>query len=40
MVLATNFEGYEKGEDLRYSFQSLFGTGVFNSDGSYRVSLP
>lgn len=33
MVLSTHFEEYEKGEELRAILQSLFGTGVFNSDG-------
>jgi len=35
MVLSTHFEAYEKGEVLRDAGQSLFGTGVFNSDGPY-----
>ena len=39
MVLSTHFEEYEKGEDLRSTLQSLFGTGVFNSDGPYPISL-
>lgn len=38
MVLSTHFEGYEKGEVLRDTLQSLFGTGVFNSDGSFPIS--
>jgi hypothetical protein len=35
MVLSTHFEEYEKGEVVRDAFQSLLGTGVFNSDGLY-----
>jgi len=33
MVLSTHFEDYEKGETVQDTLQSLFGTGVFNSDG-------
>ncbi|KAF9643946.1 cytochrome P450 [Thelephora ganbajun] len=33
IVLSTGFEHYEKGEVFRDVFRSLFGTGVFNSDG-------
>jgi len=33
MILSTHFEEYEKGEVFRDNMQSLFGTGVFNSDG-------
>ena len=43
MVLSTHFEEYEKGEVMRDVFQSLLGTGVFNSDGSclsIRHSIP
>ena len=40
MVLSTHFEEYEKGEVLRDNLQSLFGTGVFNSDGMLPVSIP
>ena len=39
MVLSTHFEEYEKGEELRAILQSLFGTGVFNSDGSDLIPL-
>ena len=35
MVLSTHFKEYEKGEVMRDAFQSLLGTGVFNSDGLY-----
>jgi len=35
MVLSTHFQAYEKGEVLRDAGQSLFGAGVFNSDGPY-----
>jgi hypothetical protein len=35
MVLSTHFEEYEKGEVLRDTLRSLFGTGVFNSDGPF-----
>ena len=35
MVLSTHFEEYEKGEVMRDVFQSLLGTGVFNSDGPH-----
>ena len=33
MILSTNFEEYEKGELPRISGESLFGTGIFLSDG-------
>jgi len=33
MVLSTHFEEYEKGEAVHDTLHSLFGTGVFNSDG-------
>ena len=39
MVLSTHFEEYEKGEVLRDTLLSLFGTGVFNSDGLFLNSL-
>lgn len=39
MVLSTHFEEYEKGEVLRDTLGSLFGTGVFSSDGSFPISL-
>ncbi|KAI1786673.1 cytochrome P450 monooxygenase pc-3 [Ganoderma leucocontextum] len=32
-VLATDFQNYEKGEMFHHFTDSLFGTGVFNSDG-------
>ena len=35
IVLSTGFEDYEKGEVFRDAYQSLFGTGVFNSDGMF-----
>jgi len=36
IVLSTGFEDYEKGEVFRDAYQSLFGTGVFNSDGIFQ----
>ena len=39
MVLSTHFEEYEKGALLRDNLQALFGTGVFNSDGLFHISL-
>ena len=39
MILSTHFEGYEKGEVLQDTMRSLFGTGVFNSDGLFPISL-
>ena len=35
MVLSTQFEEYEKGETVQDTLRSLFGTGVFNSDGTF-----
>jgi len=35
MILSTHFEEYEKGEAVHSTLQSLFGTGVFNSDGLF-----
>ena len=32
-ILSTDFQGYEKGPELRAQMQTLLGTGVFNSDG-------
>ena len=37
MVLSTHFDEYEKGESLRDNLQALLGTGVFNSDGPFRI---
>ncbi|KAF8143747.1 cytochrome P450 [Mycena galopus ATCC 62051] len=33
LILASDFNNYEKGQDYRYSTGSVLGTGVFNSDG-------
>ena len=33
MILSTNFEEYEKGDIQRDIGESLFGTGIFTSDG-------
>ena len=38
IVLSTGFEDYEKGEVFRDVYQSLLGTGVFNSDGMHSDS--
>ena len=38
MVLSTHFGEYEKGALLRDNLQALLGTGVFNSDGPFRIS--
>jgi len=35
MMLSTHFEEYEKGEAMHSSVQSLFDTGVPNSDGLF-----
>lgn len=32
-LLASDFEAFDKGPDLRSQMESLFGTGVFNTDG-------
>ncbi|KJA14651.1 hypothetical protein HYPSUDRAFT_48962 [Hypholoma sublateritium FD-334 SS-4] len=32
-ILATQFDAYEKGPNFNFQFNSLLGTGVFNSDG-------
>lgn len=32
-ILATDFEGFEKGEEFRFQHYTLLGTGVFNADG-------
>ena len=39
MILSTHSEGYERGEVFQDTMQSLMGTGIFNSDGPFPISL-
>lgn len=32
-ILATDFPGYEKGDQFKFNVKSVLGDGVFNSDG-------
>ena len=37
MILATDFEHFEKGPLVRDYMRSLLGTGVFNADGKIKT---
>lgn len=32
-ILATNFDGFQKGPTLHQCFETFLGDGIFNSDG-------